>query len=725
MGNSHSKHHRVRRPQQHSPTPSFSLPLLMFMLIVTLTGNAFATLTGPENVLTGYDCAKPLAVQDRALHREELDCRFTRKVASEHKKEFQLLALEPIQTLEGYRCEVLETKTVSYCGNYDHQTLLNEMNYYNKAVPPTIDECQKMWNRLEFLTPHGKTISLEKGINQVTYQKLGSTWIDNGEAHCKGEQTTIKGVTTDDVIEDHAARITLSKEIFKYGGGKLAAVTGEEVLPCGIFTEKCETPAATYLWKPADPEFCPLAFSKIVKGRLTTAEDDTQVFMSTDGSLVRLVLKYEEAHCGTMVWATNYDNLFLAEIGKGKEFTRPIDPASGISLSTYVRNRDDFIYSYTIEQLNVELNAVLQRDCEDDYRKARTEFFYQHQHPGVVTYAYGNGTFAVSAGEVMYYYKCPAVRVKALELEKCFDALPVKILPPHTDSSPDPSLTWFLEPLTHQLTKIASATPCVQAFPPKYQLDSGKWFSVDPQIRAAPRPRPAQRTKAVAHSLEREIDPSHGGIYDEDELKKLEVYIGMPHARKAIGNALGNQIRGFNPRADSLTPHQMFPYQTPSSWFSDFTGKVVRFLEIWGEGAAITFSLFFFVRLLSNVVHWIFAGKQLHTAQGCSTGILWMLCPTMFLMKQFAGARVDAAFTTHSPAGHRNNGTPESYSMNLFGLGRGNNRQARENEPTDSGVDTNPCRSGNNAVNTNPAGNTGGNQGNEVNPDENYRPHPC
>ena len=73
-----------------------------------------------------------------------------------------------------------------------------------------------MWNRLEFTTPHDKTVPLEKGINQVTYQKLGSTWIDKGEAHCQGESTIIKGVTTDDIIEDHAARITLSKEIFKY-----------------------------------------------------------------------------------------------------------------------------------------------------------------------------------------------------------------------------------------------------------------------------------------------------------------------------------------------------------------------------------------------------------------------------------------------------------------------------------------------------------------------------
>ena len=105
------------------------------------------------------------------------------------------------------------------------------------------------------------------------------------------------------LIKDHAARITLSKEIFKYGGGRLAAVLGEEVLPCGVFTEKCETPAATYLWKPADTKFCPLAFSKIVKGRLTTAEDDTQVFMSTDGSLVCLVLKYEEAQRTAAPWS--------------------------------------------------------------------------------------------------------------------------------------------------------------------------------------------------------------------------------------------------------------------------------------------------------------------------------------------------------------------------------------------------------------------------------------
>lgn len=318
----------------------------------------------------------------------------------------------------------------------------------------------------------------------------------------------------------------------------------------------------------------------------------------------------------------------------------------------------------------------------------------------------------------MYYYKCPAHKVKALELDKCFDALPVKLLPPHTEGSPDPSQDWFMEPLTHQLTKIASATPCVKAFPPKYQLDSGKWFSVDPQIRAAPRPRPAQRTRAVEHSLSRDIDPSQGGIYEDSELKKLEVYIGMPHARRAIGNALGNQVRGFNPRDSTLSPGQMFPYQTPSTWFSDFTAKVVRFLELWGEGAAITFSLFFFARLISNLFHWIFAGKQIHTAQGCTVGLLWMLCPTLFLMKQFAGARADSGFSTQTPAGQRNDGTPEHYSMSLFGRGHAPSTRRQETEPDDSGFEPIP-----------PAATAGAHSteapDRETNPPSDYRPHPC
>ena len=141
-----------------------------------------------------------------------------------------------------------------------------------------------------------------------------------------------------------AIELTLSKETFKYGGGKLAAVTGDEILSCGVYAEQCETPRATYLWKPAEEEFCPLAFSKIVSGALTTAEDDRQVFMSNDGSLVRLVLMYEVAHCGNMVWATNYDNLFLAEVGQGKPFTRPwiplvpsrYPPTSGIETISYI-----------------------------------------------------------------------------------------------------------------------------------------------------------------------------------------------------------------------------------------------------------------------------------------------------------------------------------------------------------------------------------------------------
>ena len=110
------------------------------LILLTFFTSTHATITGPENVLTAYDCAKPLAVEDRALHQEELDCRMQHEVAREKKKEFQLLALEPIQTLEGYRCEIQDTKTMSYCGNYDHQTLLNKYNYYKK-LQPTCTRC--------------------------------------------------------------------------------------------------------------------------------------------------------------------------------------------------------------------------------------------------------------------------------------------------------------------------------------------------------------------------------------------------------------------------------------------------------------------------------------------------------------------------------------------------------------------------------------------------------
>ena len=194
-------------------------------------------------------------------------------------------------------------------------------------------------------------------------------------------------------------------------------------LPCSIFGESCQTSVATRrLWK-HDPEYCLLGVSKHIKGMLVTHNHDHQVFMSTDGSLVRLLLKYQESACDRQVWATNYDNLFLAAIPSRNPFRRSFIPES-ISMSTYVNNRDDFIYSYLVDQIDGEMNDVLQ--SEQMVKRTRQDYLSKHEHPGIVTCIWGNGTFAITAGKVLCFYQCRPIAVHAVEHTECFDHLPVQ-----------------------------------------------------------------------------------------------------------------------------------------------------------------------------------------------------------------------------------------------------------------------------------------------------------
>lgn len=631
-------------------TGNFWLPALSavagLLLCMAVTS---ATLTPRDNVITAYDCAAPQTIEDRALDRGGLKCEEqTKSKTIEKDREFQLLVDETVQVVQGQRCEILMSRTVSYCGNYDHQTLVSKFNFYNMPRPPTADECRSMFSTMSYTMPNGAKVKLAMGSTPATYQAVGRTFTSSGgaEVECEGGVFEEDGQRLEEIIVDIALIITLSHEDVRHANGVTIAMGDSTRLPCSIFRESCQTSEATLLWK-HDPDYCSLGVSKHVKGMLVTDNHDQQVFMSTDGSLVRLVLKYQESACDRQVWATNYDNLFLAPIPSRNPFRRSIIPES-ISMSTYVNNRDDFIYSYLVEQIDEEMNDVLMHDCEEMSKRTRQDYFLKHEHPGIVTFILGNGTFATTAGEVLYFYQCRPVAVRAVEHVECFDHLPVQRLPssdPATadaqartstnTEAPDSSApSEFLHPLTHRLTKFASRLPCTKTFPAKYRLDGGKWITVDPHLREAPPPRDMESPKAILVSINRELDPSHGGVYDQHQLEQLETLLTLQAARDAFTNQLTRQT-SYETGRGYVSPSEMFQVHMSAGWFDGFVAGFLDFLDIWGKTAAICTSIYVAYQMIKSLFECVYGGKALHERMGCTAGLLWLLCPSTWLLRQF------------------------------------------------------------------------------------------
>ena len=614
--------------------------LVAVLLILILTSPVMIHCRSHDRSFDSYDCSRPLAMEDRALFDQQLPCDVPhRALHTAHNQSFQLLVHEPIMRLKGYKCEVYDNRKVVYCGNSDHQTMYDRYDYSMIPKSPLPTECNRMVSQGKFTLPDKTEVDVEMGkVNIFHWTEVGRTYTGydtfspGKQVKCQGGNWRTGSEDLEDMVVTHRMRVVITEEEFRFDGEVLRAVSDGTNLACGPYAENCQNEEASYTWK-ADHNWCPLANSKHVSGMVIDDERGEKVFMSNDGSLVRLVMTYQESQCERMVWATNYPNIFLAKLPSRLPFRRPVNPTA-VSLSTYVNNRDDFLYATMIDQINQELSSVLVHDCMQQRKRSRSDYMLAHKIPGLETFTLGNGTFATAAGEVMWYHRCEHVITTAKELDECYNALPVNLPPNHRLKQEDPQQQWFLERLTHRLVKYATPMPCSKVYAPKYKTRHGQWVTVDPQVRTTSAPKPTDTPKEIVRSLTKIHDFSIGGVYSEAELKAMEDWVNMPLAREALAGYLGQVYTdGYRKDVPALA---MNPYGVgPKAWLEEQAGYFLTFLKYWGDAAAIFISVLFFLNLGKRLVEGIMNVRNVYQQQfGWVTKMLYCLCPTSMLLRE-------------------------------------------------------------------------------------------
>ena len=71
-------------------------------------------------------------------------------------------------------------------------------------------------------------------------------------------------------------------------------------------------------------------------------------------------------------------------------------------MTTYVKARDNFLYNLVLYKIEEELGNVLLHNCRQRKTKRKAQFYIQHKNPDMITYRFGNSTFATSSGKVLY-----------------------------------------------------------------------------------------------------------------------------------------------------------------------------------------------------------------------------------------------------------------------------------------------------------------------------------
>ena len=588
------------------------------------------------NLFLAYDCSRPRGVRDAGYLSDPV-CITNAKVTETRDIQYQVLQIEKHRKVSGQTCEVTRTQVARYCGTYDHQTMLPQASYYELTMTTSVEQCRKWHHDKEFRDINHQAYALKNNaINVLSYEEVGHTEAEGGEVSCTGQDWKWNKKVLHRMVVEVQIKITLKDETFLLSDSEVVAYVQNRRLPCAANTNGCQTPEATYLWQAPDLD-CDLAFVRLTLGKEATSSTGEKVFVSTDGSLIRLIRQEAVSLCGRIVHATNYPTIYLYETDKTKPFTRLVE-AGEVSISTYVKNRDDYLYNHIVSALEEELQGILQSDCQHRAQRSKRDFWSQHRDPGLATWLVTGDIFATAAGDVVYQYHCQPVTVRAVNLGKCYQALPVVLQPLPATGQADGPRQWFMEPLTHRLTHQGVEIPCSRVFRPKYRNVQRGWMIAAPEILPAPAPLLPQDLIANREIFKNSPDWAKGGLYNEDTLEAYEQYQDFSRTILSLGATLANQAGQDwrNHPGGQLSPEQLFPeLQDPTKWAQKMWSKTRSFLHAWGEGAAIVFSLFALFRILSGFGAWIYGVAVLKEVVGWSRGLIWTLCPNTFLLRQY------------------------------------------------------------------------------------------
>ena len=615
------------------------------------------SVTHSEMIFEAYDCSKIKMVKDVGYERDPA-CAAKVKVTQAKNATYQLLQKPQHHRTTGRCCSMTKTTIVRYCGNADHQTAAVGANSYDVPTPVTKELCKRMWDHGEYYDNRGRYHKVEQNtVNILHYEQQGRTTYSTSQVSCEGAHYRIGDVLVPDILVEVSERITLWEEIVLTNRQEVVAFTSDKRLPCKEHEGGCQVPMATYLWDPPD-RTCELGYVQDTSGVLTTNSKGRSVYMSTDGTLMRFVLEDPISYCGKIVWSTNYPDYYLYDLSKGKTpFTaeKKID-IQQVSLHTYVKNRDDYLFNTIIDRLEDEMNGVLQNDCKRKIHNLKQEFWHQYRDPGLVTWLVGDGIFATVGGEVIYKYRCNKVMVKAVKLDRCFLSLPVVHLTPE-GSLGDQTTQWFMEPLTRRLTVHGIEAPCSNRYLAKYRNANGNYIMVTPNLHRASAPDLPADVDSHGELFPERPDFSKGGLYPDEMMEQYENFQDFGRTQAALTaqfvRQIGNDWHYEGGRI--ISPEQLFPeLNDPRQWASKFWSKTTKFLHWWGETSAIVLSLFFFYRVLSSLLsicYSIFVFKDLH---GCTRQMLWTPCPEAFLLKQYKqynrARKEDDKVVSHEPS---------------------------------------------------------------------------
>ena len=673
-------------------------------------------------IFSAYDCSTPVEVTTLTSEPPPA-CDPELEEPTPAPKKYSLLQRVATTRFPVKRCSIVKSRMWHHCGMHSHSALAPMEWRFEAHAPIKKYQCQFMWDHksVRMSTKGGQYHAHDIQLNKTNYLRTPLAGNVDSALNCEGAEVEWK------LMQNYKPWKKTGKGMVGFEHAKLSVhqlwatvdvagqVTVEDDtpvrLPCLIDEEGCalEGDRATYVWDlPTEQESCPFFLARDVEGVELPDENGEPVFVSTDGSMLRLNRRAPQSHCGGVVYSTQYEQLFLAprepDSVQVPAFRRPIHP-SVMSPTTYVNQQDEFIFHKLVEEMNERFRLAQQARCKESALRATAEYARraaeQHAISDGETVHLGRGQFVTAAGEVWYHYQCWPVTARAREVAGCYSSLPVRLTkqdfsrylklrnlpePPEEGEGPaerkgdaeaptgvftTTKNEFFLEPRTHRLTTVAVPSKCVTPFVPLYRNQHGQWIAYDRDtFGRAPEPGTIEKTdwrRLSGPPPTPKLNFNIGGVYSFNQTMEMDSYRQVNTAEKAVITTLGYQLDRQPVPDEPINPSAFLPNfpALDDPFFGAIVNKVLSWLKTYGEICSVVVATILLFRLVAWIVGIILrlstislsANPLMHRLVGllpCAPRLPGGPCPLVpepGLLPGAGATRVSAGGTRRGPGG--------------------------------------------------------------------------
>lgn len=581
--------------------------------------------------MKAYDCAAPRGVRAVYVAPPNIACEEEqeRQTHSEQKVEVIVAQRTRYRRVTARECQLRETDLAFYCGTYDHETFITELFRSNVPSRVSPSDCQSWHDTNTYETPRGKAMHL---LPNSTRYFAYDVW---GDHHSEGKCTGASfsggplGRTYHRTVVSRHASITISQKTLFLRGNMVIDALDRSIPSCRAGSSSCVSGGRTLVWDQpvwSSEGQCSLFQVRRARGAIRTTEEGERIFVSDDGSALRFRLKEELVECGERIYSTEFEDIVVTQKVDHRPFQRqlPIEEHSAVLTSDV---QDAFLDGKAEDAFQDYHRRAQASECrrQQKARKMGYGTLAAEQRAAISgdTIMFGDGHFAVAAGEVWHTFVCRPLTVLAADADDCYTGLPVilqrddliRFYHDRDETLPLPGQEEqiFLTPHTHLLSRHAAARPCVQAFAPYYRNAMGRWLQADPACGLADDPAYLHRDFLLENLKTYEAsDFGAAGLYTSEAKKLMRDFqvtgmvrgdLGTVMASQAIYNGFGTQgHRGF------LTPQDAFAGTLPPSLIADLAAYADSI------GNLKTLSVCILISILAIVGSWI--GSLYCRAQG-------------------------------------------------------------------------------------------------------------